>query len=86
MKRFWLFGDVSYYSTGGMYDFIKSFDTAAEAVAFAEKRQKLPILDDCFIEWWHVLDSVGQRIVAGGDERPYSGPAGLPDLCEAGDE
>jgi len=63
MKRYLLFGGDNYYPSGGWYDFIDSFDTAAEAQAAAEQEHRT--------EWWHVIDgTTGKTVVELGSLSP----------------
>lgn len=54
-KRFWLFAGDFYYPSGGMRDFIGSFDTVAEALSAAVK-----------YDWHQVFDSVGKYLTRVG--------------------
>lgn len=71
MNRYWLFGSVSYYATGGMCDFIKSFESFNLAMNEANRRMKLRESDAEFIEWWHVFDSEQSVIVAENTASQY---------------
>lgn len=71
MKRYWLFGNVCYYATGGFYDYRGSFDTLEDAIAFGKDCENEPYFTARRVEWWHVFDSVTQTVVSANDERPY---------------
>jgi hypothetical protein len=72
MNRYWLFGSVSYYATGGMCDFIKSFESIDSAIDEAKRRTDLRESNFAeFIEWWHVFDSEQSAIVAENTDSQY---------------
>ena len=52
-KRFLVFGGSRYYPEGGAYDLLESFDTIAEAKAFADGF----IDGERSLAWVHVFDS-----------------------------
>lgn len=54
MKRFLLFSGPTYYPGGGWGDFVRDFDTLAEATAFAQGQLHG---DGGWIDWAHVVDT-----------------------------
>jgi len=48
MKRFWLFMFDNYYPTGGMNDFVDSFETKADAVQAVASKSR---------DYYQILDS-----------------------------
>ena len=59
MKRFLLFGGITYYPSGGWFDFQDGYDTLKEAIAAAKQKFK----DAPDYEWWHVYDTVIDEVV-----------------------
>jgi hypothetical protein len=70
MKRFGLFGGDTYYALGGFNDFIGSYDFLENAVAEGHRRQSLDYGKDS-ISWWHVIDIVTMKIMAGTPEQAH---------------
>jgi hypothetical protein len=73
MKRFWLFQGERYYPTGGMRDFIDSFDTQEEAISHAKEHAVEKNPKYYGNNWAHVLDTQNMSIkklifVAKGEE------------------
>lgn len=80
-KRYWLFGGVCYYASGGVHDRQGIYDTIAEAVAEGKRQQKSVWsgrLHDVH-EWWHVVDITTGEIVAGSEEQAYAAPKLTPE-------
>ena len=81
MRRYWLFGSVDYYASGGMCDFRGSFDDQASAAAAGEdmfRPHRLRLAGDS-VEWWHVFDTVECKIIAESESPPY-GFTGYPEF------
>lgn len=57
MKRYLLFAGDHYYPSGGWNDFVGSFDTAREAMEWAESKA-IKDSDD----WAHVVDTAVSHI------------------------
>lgn len=74
MNRYWLFGSICYFASGGMCDFKKSMQTLEGAVAAGKLLESKGE-----VEWWHVFDSQAVEIAAESSEKPY-GFVGYPDL------
>lgn len=54
MKRFMLFCGQDYYASGGMLDFVGSFDTIDEAAAAMEVEST---------DWGHIYDTEDMKVV-----------------------
>ena len=74
MKRYWLFGNDTYYSVGGMADFIASSDSRSDLIERANEIESTGKID-----WWHVFDSREDKIVSESEYKPY-GFEGYPDF------
>jgi hypothetical protein len=65
MKRFLLFAGENYYPSGGMEDFINSFDSEQEAKDWYNKNQiaakSNPDLEE--YEWLHIWDCTESKII-----------------------
>lgn len=61
-KRYWLFGGLIYYASGGMEDFIASFDTKEEALAKAIELEYIK----AEFKWHHVIDTQDETIEGEG--------------------
>ena len=70
-KRYWLFGGVCYYATGGVHDLTGLFDSVAEAEA------NVQAIDSS--EWYHVVDITTGQIVAGTRHQAYGAPKLTPE-------
>jgi len=60
MKRFLVFAGDCYYPSGGWNDFKSDHETLSEAF----EATKVKGIGD----WWHVVDTVGMRIIPDPDE------------------
>lgn len=63
MKRYWLFGNATYYPAGGMSDFINSFDTIIDALNWVSENA-----DNEIIDWWHLFDSITLKVISASNE------------------
>lgn len=67
MKRYWLFGGIQYYPSGGFEDFKKSYDTLDRALNEARHLEfnyiDYPNQSD-YLAWFQVFDSETREIVA----------------------
>ena len=68
MKQYIVFGGYSYYASGGWFDFIEDFDSAEEAVEFAEKILNTSIkrpMDEnqVDIDFSHVVDTAEKTVI-----------------------
>ena len=83
MRRFAVFAGPCYYASGGLHDYIGSFDTLSEAESVAaETHQIHPEIDrqeDDF-EWWHIFDMDERRIVKRSEFQGYGAPNDDPTL------
>jgi len=61
-KRYILMGGQVYYASGGLYDFLGSFDTIHEAITLAHEQEKLN--GGRGISWWHVFCCDRRKVVA----------------------
>jgi len=73
-KRYMLFGGTTYYASGGVNDLIYKANTVEKLVGIASQMGEL----NHEFEWWHVFDTVWQKVVAGTAGQAY----GAPDLSE----
>ena len=80
-KRYWLFGGVCYYASGGVHDRQGVYDTIAEAVAEGKRKQTAEWSGRLFdaYEWWHVVDITTGEIVAGSEYQAYGAPELTPE-------
>ncbi len=66
LKRFWLFGGIKFYPSGGLEDFKKSYDSLEEAVHDAERKEFSSIeyshMHDR-LEWYQILDTQINEVV-----------------------
>lgn len=73
LKRFWLFGGIkyNYYPCGALQDFLKSYDSVDDAVYDAKRKEfnslKYPSMY-AGLEWYQVLDTQTNEVVAHGGE------------------
>ena len=58
MKQFWLFSGETFYPSGGMKDFVLSFDTVQEAVEYANATHP-----HFAMHWHHVADGDSGEIM-----------------------
>lgn len=65
MRRYWLFGSIEYYASGGMLDFKASFDSRVDAANAGSE-----MVSSRAIEWWHVFDSSEGTIVGQTENEP----------------
>lgn len=75
MKRYWLFGGTSYSASGGMMDFVETFDSVEAAKRFAAEDfppDDASITNDGHYNWWHIFDTTTMRIVALQQGRSWS--------------
>ncbi len=54
MKAYLLFAGESYYPSGGIHDYLGSFDSEDKALATAEL---------CDYDWWHIVSRESQKIL-----------------------
>lgn len=60
MKRYWVFGGLEYYASGGMSELIATFDDEMVAVEFAKSKMQS---DKINIEWVQVVDVAETKLV-----------------------
>lgn len=65
MYRYLVFGGDIYYASGGINDFIGSYDTLDAAIEAALKK------DD---DWYHIFDSETKKVVDSSYNKPYLVP------------
>lgn len=80
MKRFALFGAEDFYAGGGWRDFIQSFDSVEEAIAFLDANRSThenfsgwifqigtpERPEEDLAHWWHIVDLTTGDIVRDG--------------------
>jgi hypothetical protein len=71
MKRYLVFGGECHYATGGANDFIGAFDDKQEASDFGLSKYELHHREVEYVEWYHVFDTIEQRICDKSRENPY---------------
>ena len=75
MKRYLMFGsDECYYASGGWNDFVDSFDTIEEVVAYWSKwsaREYNRPFGDKTLVWYHCVDTDISEVVRASKSRPF---------------
>jgi len=75
MKRYWLFTGEAYYASGGMQDFIGSYDSLEQAIddSKGEWRYSAYTKEDYFYEydWFQILDSHESKIVSCSESQAH---------------
>lgn len=67
MKRYWLFKFAGYYPSGGMHDFVDSFDTIDETKAYIKQSQTDQ--RSIYGDYYQIADSMTGKVLYESNER-----------------